>query len=165
LDEKRTVDADLVDKIIETICGIANIGPDVTGAVFIGIADMKSDRDRIVELDKIVAAEISSRYVVGVDREAAVLNVSVEKYKRDIVDRSRTLWDANLRGAGGAVGTVEGRGREQDTCSGIVAGGDGRPQYVACRGAHLGIHLVVSVLKERMLATNQGVWLRELSAV
>jgi predicted HTH transcriptional regulator len=87
LDEKRTVDADLVDKIIETICGIANIGPDVTGAVFIGIADKKSDRDRIVELDKIVAAEISSRYVVGVDREAAVLNVSVEKYKRDIVDK------------------------------------------------------------------------------
>jgi len=65
LDDKRAPDDGLVDKIIETICGIANIGPDSSGAVFIGVADKKSDRDRIVELDKIAAAEVSSRYVVG----------------------------------------------------------------------------------------------------
>jgi hypothetical protein len=87
LDGKRTVDPDLVDKIIETICGIANIGPEVSGAVFIGIADKKSDRDRIVELDKIVVAEISSRYVVGIDREAAAMKMSIERYKRYIVDK------------------------------------------------------------------------------
>ena len=87
LDNKRTVDAELVDKIIETVCGIANIGPDSSGAIFIGVADKKSDRDRIVELDRVVAAEISSRYVVGIDREVALLKSSIEKFKREIVDK------------------------------------------------------------------------------
>jgi hypothetical protein len=87
LDHKRSVDADLVARIVETICGIANIGPDVSGAVFIGVADKKSDRDRIVELDKVVAAEISSRYVVGIDREVVAMKSSIEKYKRTIVDQ------------------------------------------------------------------------------
>ena len=87
LEHKRTVDANLVNKIVETICGIANIGPDSSGAVFIGVADKKSDRDRIVELDKIVAAEISSRYVVGIDREVAAMKSSIERYKREIVDK------------------------------------------------------------------------------
>jgi hypothetical protein len=87
LDHKRTADVDLVEKIVETICGIANIGPDSSGAVFIGVADKKPDRDRIVELDNIVASEISSRYVVGIDREVVVMKSSIEKYKRNIVDK------------------------------------------------------------------------------
>ena len=86
LDAQRSREPELVSRIIETICGIANIGPDTSGAIFLGVADKKADRDRIVELDKVTAAEISGRFVVGVDREARVSSLSVEQYKRKIVD-------------------------------------------------------------------------------
>lgn len=86
LDKTRKEDPDLVDRIIETICAIANIGPDTEGALFIGVAEKKADRDRIVEMDQVTAAQVSSRYVVGIDREVKVLNSSVEKYKRRLVD-------------------------------------------------------------------------------
>ena len=47
LSDKRNVDKNLIKKIIETICGIANVGPDSDGFIFIGVADKKADADRI----------------------------------------------------------------------------------------------------------------------
>ncbi len=86
LDNTIVRDPDLLTTITETLCGIANIGPDVEGAVFIGVADTASDKDRIEQLDGITAAHISNRFVVGIDREAKILNSSLEMYKRKIVD-------------------------------------------------------------------------------
>lgn len=86
LGSDRTQDANIIDKIVHTICAIANIGSTSEGGVFIGVADKKEDRDRIVQLDGVTAAEIAQRYVVGIDREAALLNRPLDKYKRQIVD-------------------------------------------------------------------------------
>jgi hypothetical protein len=51
LDAQRIPNPDILDRLVETVCGIANIGPESSGAIFIGVADTKSDRDRIEQLD------------------------------------------------------------------------------------------------------------------
>jgi hypothetical protein len=86
LGDERKQEPGLIEKIVRTVCAIANIGPEGDGAIFIGVADKKVDRDRIVQLDGITAAEIGQRYVVGIDREAAILSNPLDKYKRLIVD-------------------------------------------------------------------------------
>ena len=86
LDSMRIKEPELLSRIVETICGIANLGPASSGAVFIGVADKPADKNRIEELDGIQAASIGARYCVGVDREVTLLGTSVEavraKYRR-----------------------------------------------------------------------------------
>ena len=81
----RIKEPELLSRIVETICGIANLGPASSGAVFIGVADKPADKNRIEELDGIQAASIGARYCVGVDREVTLLGTSVEQYVRNIV--------------------------------------------------------------------------------
>ncbi|MBP9203717.1 MAG: DUF262 domain-containing protein [Kofleriaceae bacterium] len=85
LDDKRTKDPELLARIVETICAIANLGPQSTGAVFIGVADKLADKRRVEELDAIQSVNVGARYCVGVDREARVLKIAVEEYVRNIV--------------------------------------------------------------------------------
>lgn len=84
LDSERKYDNDLENQILRTICGMANLGPCFESYIYIGVADKKDDADRISHLDKIVPYEISNHYVVGIDREAKLLNISVEEYCRKI---------------------------------------------------------------------------------
>jgi len=90
LDPQRTEDPDLLDKLVQTICGIANIGPSSQGAIFIGVADSFDDKNRIQLLDHVRALEVGNRFIVGVGRELAILDVNLEKYKRQIVDHIRS---------------------------------------------------------------------------
>lgn len=69
LSHVRQIDKKLPLVIIETICGIANLGPKAEGYVFIGVADKREDKDRIEALDNIIAKEINGRFIVGIDRE------------------------------------------------------------------------------------------------
>lgn len=80
LSEKRNVDSQLIDKVIKTICGIANNGANRIGKVIIGVTDKDADAKRIKELDGIEPKKIGKRFVVGVNREAKVLGLSVENY-------------------------------------------------------------------------------------
>ena len=80
LSNQREVDAGVYRKVIETICAIANIGAGHSGAIFIGVADKKSDADRIKALDGVDASELAGRWIVGVEREARALGVSIERY-------------------------------------------------------------------------------------
>lgn len=80
LSEKRNVDSQLIDKVIKTICGIANNGANRSGKVIIGVTDKDADATRIKELDGIEPKKIGKRFVVGVNREAKVLGLSVENY-------------------------------------------------------------------------------------
>jgi hypothetical protein len=86
LDDKRAKDPDLLNRIVETICAIANLGPASNGALFIGVADKLSDKKRIEELDGIQTVNVGARYCVGIDREAKLLKVGVEEYVRAIVN-------------------------------------------------------------------------------
>lgn len=86
LSTNRDLDPEIMQKIAKTICGIANIGPGNHGALFIGVADSESDKNRIESLDGIAAKKIGSRFVVGVEREAILLHESIDLYKKRIVD-------------------------------------------------------------------------------
>lgn len=86
LDEKRSMDEDIMRNIIETICAIANVGPDADGYLYVGIADGTEDADRIREMDNIEPREVNNVYVVGVEREALILGKSLDSYQRMLQD-------------------------------------------------------------------------------
>jgi hypothetical protein len=80
LADKRSIDSNLVDKVIKTICAIANNGPHHAGKLIIGVTDKDSDAQRIATLDGITPKKVGRRYVVGLSREAKVLKVSMDTY-------------------------------------------------------------------------------------
>lgn len=80
LSHTRKINNILYNEIIETICGIANVGPDADGFVFIGVADNESDAKRIKQLDNIDYRTINNRYIVGIDRELALLDGTYDDY-------------------------------------------------------------------------------------
>lgn len=89
LSEDRRFDHGLLDKVIETICGIANVGPDADGFIFIGVADKKADADKIALLDDVEFIKVSDKYVVGLGREMAILGISDEQYLNKFLESVR----------------------------------------------------------------------------
>ena len=85
LSKDRQYDKALEEQILKTICAIANIGPKSEGYIFIGVADKEPDAKRIQELDGITPIAISNHWVVGIDREAIILGITLENYCRRIV--------------------------------------------------------------------------------
>lgn len=80
LSDKRGVDSNLVEKVLKTICGIANNGKERVGKIIIGVTDKDSDAARVKQLDGIEPKKVGKRFVVGVTREAKVLGLTVEDY-------------------------------------------------------------------------------------
>ncbi|MWC00018.1 GmrSD restriction endonuclease domain-containing protein [Agromyces seonyuensis] len=80
LSNDRSIDENVFDKVIHTICAIANNGPQIDGTVIIGVADKAADVRRIIELDAVTPRLVGKRSVVGVRREATALNESTEIY-------------------------------------------------------------------------------------
>ena len=74
------MDPQIIDKVVKTICAIANIGPSSSGKIIIGVTDKASDVDRVREIDGIEARKVGKRFVVGVNREAKRLGIPMEKY-------------------------------------------------------------------------------------
>ena len=98
LSNNRNYDDNLPKKILETICGIANIGPDTDGFLFIGVADNKSDAERIKVLDGIDYVTVGNRYVVGIEREFSFINCDHESYLEKILSFIRgSELSSNLR--------------------------------------------------------------------
>ncbi|MGP9795859.1 GmrSD restriction endonuclease domain-containing protein [Halomonas sp. 86] len=85
LSPKRKFDSSLLVRIAETICGIANVGPDADGFIFIGVADNKRDAERVSELDGIKPLVVGARYIVGLDREMQNLSINEEQYLEKII--------------------------------------------------------------------------------
>lgn len=80
LSDQRTADSATIDKVIKTICAIANNGPNRVGKIIIGVTDKEADADKIAQLDKLTPKKVGKRFVVGVSREARLLKTSVEDY-------------------------------------------------------------------------------------
>jgi hypothetical protein len=89
LDKDRNEDDKLITRILETICGIANLGAHSDGYLFIGVADSEKDAKRIKEIDGITPVEVNKRYVVGIDREASIKKISLEDYVKRLVSKIR----------------------------------------------------------------------------
>jgi uncharacterized protein with ParB-like and HNH nuclease domain len=86
LSPNRKLNKDLLGRIVETICGIANLGSDTDGYIHIGVTDSKEHADKIEIIDQVRPIEINGRYVVGIDREAKLENKTVEQYVRLLTD-------------------------------------------------------------------------------
>lgn len=80
LSDDRKRDGKVVNKVIKTICAIANNGPGCSGQIIIGVADKEADKKRISEIDGVDGKRIGRKYVVGVKREADVLGITIEQY-------------------------------------------------------------------------------------
>ena len=85
LDESRSLDSDLLARLPQTACGIANLGPDSEGFLFIGVADRESHADRVQMLDRVEPRKIGDHFLVGVEREAALLGISLDEYVNQLV--------------------------------------------------------------------------------
>jgi len=85
----RKLNHDLLQRVVETICGIANSDPDTDGYIFLGVADKKQDAEKIKNLDGINPIEINERYVVGIDREARVSGKTLEDYVGILINTIR----------------------------------------------------------------------------
>lgn len=92
-DNGRAIDKNIHETILETICGIANIGRGCVGKLIIGVTDKDADADRVRQLDSVDPILLGNRYVVGVNREARLLGISTEDYVRNLADviRNSTL--------------------------------------------------------------------------
>lgn len=80
LSNDRKVDPGVMEKVVHTICAIANNGPNSVGKIIIGVTNKTEDATRIKQLDNIDARPVGKRFVVGVAREAKTLGISMEKY-------------------------------------------------------------------------------------
>lgn len=78
--------AAMLNKILRTICAIANNGPKSAGKILIGVADKEADIERASEIDGVVGKIIGKRTVVGVCREAKRLGKSMEDYVQIVVN-------------------------------------------------------------------------------
>jgi hypothetical protein len=110
---ERAYDSDLVKRIVETACAIANVGPEGPGFIYIGVSDNEKDAKRVEDLDGVAADRIGHRYVVGVDREAKVLGMTPEEYMAKLVValRAADLSDPLKTQLLARIDTVEYRGK------------------------------------------------------
>jgi predicted HTH transcriptional regulator len=72
------------------MCAMANIGPNSTGYVLLGVADKASDGNRISCLDGTDTSTVRGFHVVGIEREAIVRRVSLNDYWTWILQRIST---------------------------------------------------------------------------
>ena len=80
LTEPRSIDSKVSDKIIKTICAIANNGPNRIGKLIIGVTDKDADAAKVKGIDGVEPNKVGKRYVVGVAREAKFLGITVDQY-------------------------------------------------------------------------------------
>jgi hypothetical protein len=80
LAESRAMDNNLIEKVLKTICAVANNGPNQTGKIIIGVTDSESDAARVKMLDGIIPRKVGKRFVVGINREAKLMKLSTEEY-------------------------------------------------------------------------------------
>lgn len=85
LSANRNINNNLYSEIIETFCGIANIGPHEDGFLFIGVADKIEDAERIKNLDNINYRIINNRFIVGIDRELKIMKCNLDNYINKII--------------------------------------------------------------------------------
>jgi len=77
---QREENLEVTERIINTICAMANNGKNSTGKIIIGVTDQEQHAVLVSQLDRIEPIKIGSRHIVGVKREAAKMGISLEDY-------------------------------------------------------------------------------------
>jgi len=83
------LNSELLNRIVNTICAIANLGPNSEGFIYLGVADVESDAERIKTIYGTEYLSISDHYVVGIDREVQKMKMTIERYPEKIVNHIR----------------------------------------------------------------------------
>lgn len=91
--KNRQLDSNNLEKIIQNIAAMANLGKGKKGYIFIGVSDKEDDTKRIEELDSITSPRFYSFGIVGLEREALLKKTSLDDY---ILFVSRKIRDSKL---------------------------------------------------------------------
>ena len=89
LNNAKTADPDILQVIVETLCAIANVGPDADGFLYLGIADKDADAARVPALYGTIPVKFDHVSIVGIEREAHQMGAGLDKYMRRIEDHVR----------------------------------------------------------------------------
>lgn len=87
LDGKRKVNQRLLEKLPKIASAIANTGPGSDGYIIIGVADDEKDAQKIQAIDAVVPVRIGRQFLVGIDRECAVLSMAMPEYTKLIIKK------------------------------------------------------------------------------
>jgi hypothetical protein len=90
LQAPREFDETSFTKIARTVSAMANMGPNVTGYVVIGIADNEKDAAKVHDVDKVQAETYRGFRIVGIDREAVLAGKDLNEYWHWIMQRLET---------------------------------------------------------------------------
>jgi hypothetical protein len=80
LGTSREFDEDAFTRVCRTLVAMANHGVGAVGYVVLGIADSTQDAERVAELDGIVPQTYRGFHIVGIDREATILDKSLNDF-------------------------------------------------------------------------------------
>ncbi len=88
-DSDRVFDEKCFTRVIKTIAAMANIGPNATGYIAIGVADNESDSKKVKQVDKVEAVFARKFAIVGIEREAIVLGFDLNSYWSTVIQKIR----------------------------------------------------------------------------
>lgn len=80
LQGNRAMSTALIEKLAKTAVAIANNGASRVGKILIGVADTEDDAQMAKNVDGVEPKQVGQRFVVGVRREAQLLDISMEDY-------------------------------------------------------------------------------------
>lgn len=86
LDNAGKFDEEAFQKVLQTICALANLGKGKVGYVVIGVADKASDARRVKHLHQLEPKKVGEFYVLGVEREAK-LHSNLDRYFSMVSER------------------------------------------------------------------------------
>ncbi|MCX4239926.1 GmrSD restriction endonuclease domain-containing protein [Paraliomyxa miuraensis] len=87
LDKNAKIDQASISKVLETLVGIANIGPRATGYVIIGVTDKSADAMRIQQLYGVSSTVYRGFHVVGIEHEAQACGRNLDQHFQWLADQ------------------------------------------------------------------------------
>lgn len=79
------INSNTVEKVAREASAVMNAKPSKKGYLVIGIADSEDDAERIQDVDSTTAIDYHGRQIVGVDREADRMGLSIDDYQTKFI--------------------------------------------------------------------------------
>jgi hypothetical protein len=76
----RSFQKQVLEDVIKTVCGMANIERGRDSYIYIGVTDKAADAERVALLDELTPREFEGRHIVGLGREAKLDGRSLDDY-------------------------------------------------------------------------------------
>lgn len=86
----REIDNNAIKKMFRTLTAISNTRPTHGGHLIIGVADSEADGRRVYDLDDISRITYRGLEIVGIDREASILDETLDIYWDRIIKKLST---------------------------------------------------------------------------